>query len=61
MACFVHGLRGGIELGVHFRHHLHDARGHHQRALLAMQELRQRMRLLVAAHVDAVVLAHLFP
>ena len=40
----VHRLRGGVELGVGVRHGVHELRGDHERALLAVQELREPKR-----------------
>jgi hypothetical protein len=38
----VHGLGGGVELGIHLGHGLHDPGGHGQRALLTVQELAEQ-------------------
>ena len=53
----VHHLGGGVELGVDVRHLLHDLGGAHQRALLAVQELRELPRLQVAAQVRPLLVA----
>ena len=51
VARLVDHLRRGVELGVDARHLLHDLRGADQRALLAVQELRQLPGLKVAAEI----------
>ena len=61
VARLVHGLGRGIELRVHRRHHVHQLGGDHQRALLAVHELGQRVRLLMVADVDAILLRQLVP
>ena len=52
---FVDDLRRRVELGVDARHLLHDLRGAHERALLAVQELRELPRLDVPANVRALL------
>ena len=52
-ARFVQRLRRCIKLGFDIRHHVYQLGRHHQRALLAVHKLRQRMCLLMMAHVDA--------
>jgi hypothetical protein len=48
---FVHHLRGGIELGIHIRGHLHDLCGRDQRALLTVHQLGNVPSLRVVAYV----------
>src|SRR5262245_48142657 len=50
VARLVRHLAGGVELGLGPRHRVHDLRGGEQRALLAVQELRQHPAELVHAH-----------
>ena len=49
VARLVHGLRAGVVLGVDPRHRADELRGDDQRALLAVQELRELERDLAVA------------
>ncbi len=55
----VHDLGRRVVLGVHLGHLLHDLGGADQRALLAVQELRELPRLVVAAHLRFLLLRQL--
>lgn len=57
----VHGLRGGVELGVQVGDGLHDARRAHHRALLAVQELAELPGGVVLAQLAPVLFRHLRP
>jgi hypothetical protein len=61
VARLVHHLSGGIELGIEVGRGLRDASRRHQRTLLAVHELRQRLRLLMPAHRDVLLLVELVP
>jgi hypothetical protein len=61
VARLVHHLGGGVELGVDARHLLHDLGGADERALLAVQELRELPRLHVAADVRLLLAGHAVP
>jgi len=58
---FVHGLGGGVELGVHVRHGLHDPGCHGERALLAVQELAEQPRGQVLADFRPLLLGQHIP
>ena len=53
VARLVHGLRRGVELGVGVRHRVHELRRHHERALLAVQEVAQAERRRAARELPA--------
>ena len=59
VAGFVHRLRRGVQLGVVPRHGLDDLGGAQQRALLAVQELRERPAPLVDAELEPLLVAPL--
>ena len=59
VAGFVHHLRRRVVLGVDPRHGLDDARGAEQRALLAVEELRERPVLALDAELDPLLVGPL--
>ena len=59
VAGLVHHLRRRVVLGVDPRHGLDDLRGADQRALLAVQELRERPVLRLDAELDPLLVAPL--
>ena len=61
VARLVHHLGGGVELAVDVGNRLHDLRGADQRALLAVEELREVPRGGVVAELAAGLLVHRVP
>ncbi len=61
VARLVHHVCGRVELGIEVRRHLHDAGGGHERPLLTVHELRERLRLLVVSQVHALLVRELLP
>ena len=61
MARLVHDLGRGVELRLERRRGLHDLGRGHQGALLAVQELRQRVGLEVAADLGAALVVEAIP